>query len=312
MEDITEVVRHVLENYLPLSKAAPHLDEATGFEFKLKRALRNGSQTDFHNVLAEYNEVIEKAKADGSIAAVLDKTKGLSLRWVERILDQVYARTVGHRVESLSKYKAFSDNTYGELKPQFASQIFRDTGISSSSVFLDLGSGIGNVALQAALEVGCESYGIEVMENPSQLAEAQAKEFPARCRLWGLSVGSVDLWKGDFLEDTRLASILERADVVLVNNQAFNPDLNEQLIQRFLDLKEGARIVSLKSFVPHGWKLDERRRGSIIATLEVQQKEYWSGCVSWKGEGGEYYVATKDSGRIERILGKEGSRRTTV
>ena len=258
--------------------------------------------------MSDFKQAIDKARRDGSISSVLDAKHSLPLSLVERILNQVYVRTVSPRVDILKEYKPFSNNTYGELLSPFSSQIFKDTKMDSSSVFVDLGSGVGNVILQAALEIGCESHGIEVMENACKLARAQADEFPARCRLWGISPGSVNLLQGDFLEDGRISRILARADVLLINNQAFEPELNDTLTTLFLDLKEGARIVSLKSFVPAGWRLTERTRDSVMGVLEVSKKEYWSGCVSWTAQGGEYYVAKKDSSRIERILARDRRR----
>lgn len=278
------------------------LDESKGIPFRLTRAINRQNQLDYRAAILEFNSIIHKARSDGTITTVLDETKTIPLFLVERILNQTYVRTVSPQVEKLRSYAAFSDKTYGEILPPFSSQIFRDTGLDSSSVFFDMGSGVGNVVLQAALETGCESHGIEVMANPCDLARAQAEEFPARCRLWGLKAGSVSLQQGDFLKDSRISRILQRADVVLINNQAFNPSLNDTLTSLFLDMKEGARIVSLRSFVPAGWRLVERNRDSIIGVLEVTRKEYWSGCVSWKPEGGEYFVSTKDSSRIEKIL----------
>jgi H3 lysine-79-specific histone-lysine N-methyltransferase len=88
---------------------------------------------------------------------------------------------------------------------------------------------------------------------------------------------------------------------VLVNNKAFQPALNDQLVMRFLDLKNGARVVSLKNFVP----VNERRSStqqkkhrehdprSLLKGVKVL--EYGSGCVSWTDQGGEYYVVTKQS-----------------
>jgi H3 lysine-79-specific histone-lysine N-methyltransferase len=54
--------------------------------------------------------------------------------------------------------------------------------IKSDSIFIDLGCGIGNVVLFMASFVGCESFGVELMEAPVQLAQAQVKEFTARMR----------------------------------------------------------------------------------------------------------------------------------
>jgi hypothetical protein len=43
----------------------------------------------------------------------------------------------------------------------------------------------------------------------------------------------------------------------LVNNEVFPPSLNVDLTHLFLDLKEGAKIVSLKPFVPETFKMNE-------------------------------------------------------
>lgn len=43
----------------------------------------------------------------------------------------------------------------------------------------------------------------------------------------------------------------------LVNNEVFPPALNDDLKNMFLDLKDGARIVSLKPFVNEGFRMNE-------------------------------------------------------
>lgn len=42
-----------------------------------------------------------------------------------------------------------------------------------------------------------------------------------------------------------------------MNNEVFPPSLNADLTNMFLDLKEGAAIVSLKPFVPEAFKMNE-------------------------------------------------------
>ncbi|KAJ8608319.1 hypothetical protein MRB53_039741 [Persea americana] len=276
LEDVRGTIREVLTHYLPPTQSAVQLD-------------------------------LSDATGDGTIPRQLDTITVPPLPLVERILSQIYARTVSPHVNSLRRYQNGSDNVYGELLPPFASQIFRDTALTPSSTFLDLGSGVGNVVLQAALEIGCEAVGIEMMHNACKLAVAQAAEFPGRTKLWGLAAGKVELLEGDFTTHPRIPELLRKADVVLVNNQAFTPDLNDKLKTLFLELKDGARVVSLKNFVPGGWKLTERTCGEVTANLDVQRKEYWRGCVSWTDQGGEYFVATKDEGRVARFL-KEQSR----
>ena len=300
LEDIVESMETVLKYYLPAAVAVPHLDESSGFRRRVFRAFTRRDLGDVHSILGEYNQLITQARKDGIIAKHLDDLEQVPLPVIKYVLNQVYARTVSPRVELLRQYEAASNNVYGELLPPFASQIFRDTRMTPDSIFLDLGSGVGNVVLQAALEVGCEAHGIEMMENACVAARAQETEFKARCRLWGLGKGKTSLLQGDFLSDSRVNAILRQADVVLVNNQAFQPDLNDALKIIFLDMKEGARLVSLKTFANEDLK--ERNANDVTAAFQVERKSFYQDYVSWMGGGGNYFVATKDSAGIERRL----------
>ena len=302
VDDIFHVVDTVSENYIPEEHLAFFNDESTGIKRRFRRALAHSSLSEFQSAVEDYNNAIKKFSDDGTIRKHLEGNHCLSLPFVERILTQVYARTVSPRVESLRQYENGSDNVYGELLPRFISDIFKQTHLKSDQIFVDLGSGVGNVVLQAALEIGCESWGCEMMQNACDLADLQHVEFKARCRLWGVSPGDVHLVRGDFLNQEPIAQILRKADVVLINNQAFTPQLNNELINLFLDLKEGCQIVSLKSFVPAGHKIQSRNLNSPINLLSVKQKNYWSDCVSWTNAGGTYFIATKDSSRLKAFM----------
>lgn len=302
IDDIVQVVETVSSNYIPSEEEAFFNDETTGVKRRLRRALAVASQSQFREAVDDYNKTIERLRNSGSLAKHLDATQRIGLPWVERILIQIYARTVSPRVESLRQYENGTDNVYGELLPRFCSNIFKETKMKSGQVFVDLGSGVGNVVLQAALEIGCESWGCEMMSNACDLAELQQAEFKARCRLWGIAPGKTHLVQGDFLEQESIVNVLKRADVVLINNQAFTPQLNNELINHFLDMKEGCQIVSLKSFVPAGHKIQSRNLNSPINLLKVQQKNYWSNSVSWTDVGGTYFIATKDSSRLKAFM----------
>lgn len=304
--DVSETIRSVIKHYLPQPDSEFLLDDSSGVLRSLRRGIKDKDLASYKAAVARYNTAIEAAMADGSVAARLDKMCRLQPALIERILTQVYSRTVSPRINELKAYSAGSDNVYGELMYDFCSQIFRDTGLKSKHIFLDLGSGVGNVVLQAALEVGCESWGIEMMPAASDLAAAQAKEFAARARLWGLHSGSVRLLTGDFFKHPDLHAVLRRADVVLVNNQAFQPETNARLLNNvLLDLKEGARLVSLRSFGPD-FKLTRRTSENPVACFEMHKKRFYSNWVSWTNADGEYTLATKDSARVARFLQKDG------
>jgi len=215
-------------------------------------------------------------------------------KFIQLVLDQIYDRAVSPDVDTLTKYKNGTDNVYGELKFPFISRIFSETGLKSDQIFLDLGSGCGNVVLQAALQVGCESWGCEMMPNACTLASKQKKEFAARCRLWGIAPGKVCLERGDFLENEATKKILKKADVILVNNQAFTPRLNDKLKMFFLDLKDGCKVVSLKPFVRNDQisSRNENDLGNIFS--ESKKGHFYANDVSWTDSGiGDYYIATR-------------------
>ncbi|KAL8675021.1 MAG: hypothetical protein Q9168_000616 [Polycauliona sp. 1 TL-2023] len=304
LEDITETLETAMNFYLPPADAAVFKDDSHGLLRRLKRARDKRDGAVFMSVLQEWNDAIAQARIDGHIARVLDESTELDLKLVERILTQTYARTVSPRVSTLRQYENGTDNVYGELLPKFVSDIFRVTELGSNHVFIDLGSGVGNVVLQAALQVGCESWGCEIMENACVLAELQDHEFKARCRLWGLAVGSINLERGDFLENQNIIKMLPKADVILVNNQAFTPELNDRLTSHFLDLKEGCQVVSLKSFVPAGHRITSRNLNSAYNVLDVTEERYYSACVSWTDAPGSYFVSRKDSSRLRAYSSK--------
>lgn len=260
----------------------------------------------FMRTLARFNAALVALRDSGALAAniaALGKATGVPEGIWRLVQDQVYARIVGPRVEELGRYTAFSDNVYGELLPRFMSEIAQLTQLGPGKVFVDLGSGVGNLLIQTSLQTGAEAYGCEMMPIPAGLAAEQIGEAQARWAAWGLrGGGEVEAWLGDFGEHTGVREVLKRADVVLVNNYAFLPKTNENLSLLFLDLPDGAQVVSLKPFVPPDFRLTQRTLSSPLAILRVTERLYTSGCVSWADGGGKYYIQTVDRSLVREFL----------
>lgn len=290
VKDIMKVVNFAASIYLTEDEARPFLDQNTGIYRKLEKSRNTNNGADFKAALKQYNQTLITLRKEGVIARNLRAMHGIPRDLVDFILDQVYDRTVALKVELLAKYENGTDNVYGELLHPFISDIFERTNMTSDKVFVDLGSGVGNVVVQAALEIGCESWGCEMMENACNLADEQKREFAARCRLWGLAPGKVHLERGDFRKNEKILSVLKRADVVLVNNQAFTSQLNDSLVNMFLDLKPGCKIVSLKTFV-HDNKIAENDVASSI--LDVEHLTYPEEYVSWTSASGTFCISTR-------------------
>lgn len=81
---------------------------------------------------------------------------------------------------------------------------------------------------------------------------------------YGKQYGQYQLVKGDSLSEEHREKITN-ATIVFVNNYAFGPQVDHMLKQRFADLKDGARIVSSRSFCPLNFRMSERNlSGKII------------------------------------------------
>ncbi|KAJ3751202.1 DOT1-domain-containing protein [Lentinula detonsa] len=225
---------------------------------------------------------------------------GLPTKVLMRILDENYQRCVGPNISKLRKYEAFTSKVYGEILPSLVHELLSLSKLNQDSLFMDLGSGVGNVVVQAALQTGCKSYGIELVEGPAQVAKEMAEQFKTRCRMWGVACGEIELEEGDMLESARVAELLPKADVILVDNKVFEEKLNEALRPKFLDLKEGAIVISLKPFVSSlnglNARVTERNVDDISAIFDVTERPYYPGSVSWGNSGGSYYVH-----RVDRV-----------
>lgn len=295
MEASIRIVRLVAGTYLTDAEAEPFTKHDNGIIRRLEKASNRNIQdlAGFKAALRDYNEKLLELVEAGFVSNNLENLHEIPSELTDFILDQIYDRTVAPKVELLSKYENGTDFVYGELLHPFITKILVEQAkMTSDQVFVDLGSGVGNVVLQAALEVGCESWGCEMMENACNLAEAQEKEFQARCLLWGIEPGEVHIERGDFRKNALIHDALKRADVILVNNKAFTSQLNDDLIRMFLDLKPGCKIISLKSFVADS-KSSHNINDVGSTILEVEECTYPEGFVSWTNAGGQYYISTR-------------------
>ncbi|RGB27646.1 histone methylation protein DOT1-domain-containing protein [Rhizophagus diaphanus] len=209
---------------------------------------------------------------------------------LEFILEQIYARCCSETdLPNITKAKSFSDATYGELRFALVEEMIQEAGINGNSIFVDLGCGIGNVVIHVNARVGCDSYGVESNEVRHEIADRQINEYKGRMALWGLDqTGTVEVMKADFLNCDYVVRLLRKADVVLTNNYAFASSTNEALTRLFLEMKEGAKIISLKDF-----RTGANRNGPE-SILKVTKYSYPPdrNYVSWTNADGCYFVST--------------------
>lgn len=74
--------------------------------------------------------------------------------------------------EKLNNYEPFSPEVYGETSYELVAQMIDQIEITEEDVFIDLGSGVGQVVLQMAASTKCQiCYGIEKAEVPSNYSK---------------------------------------------------------------------------------------------------------------------------------------------
>ncbi|KAJ7719877.1 histone methylation DOT1, partial [Mycena maculata] len=213
---------------------------------------------------------------------------------VIHVMNEAYWRGVAPWSETLSHYRPFSDEVYGELKPKFVSEILELTGLTKSSLFLDIGCGVGNVVCQASLQTGCTSHGMEIHTELVDLGQKYfLPAFKARCSMWGFEPRDIYLRAGDVLKDPSAHSLIRTADVVLVNNRAFKDKTNIALTELLGDLKNGAWLVTLKALGDGLHSQNSKgNKGQIMKTPWcLTEHAYPEGSVSWVDTSGHYYVA---------------------
>ncbi|GAA6043304.1 hypothetical protein JCM8097_001174 [Rhodosporidiobolus ruineniae] len=277
----------------------------------LEKARSKRDGPSFLSHLSHFNSTLRYLKRHGILRDNVGAMKGVREKVWQKVFYQCYDRAVGPEMEELRRYEAFSDNVYGELLPGFMNEIFEKTHLGPGKVFVDLGSGVGNCVLQAALATGATSYGFENMAHASRLARLQVVEAQKRFRMWGLGGGEMQVVEADFCEHPMVGEVMRRADVVLVNNEVFTSSLNERLSWLFLDLPNTAKIISLKPFLStksHHTITSHNVHSPFAILSQSPALRYKPGSVSWKMEGGTYFLSRVDRSRVERFLRKEGER----
>ena len=116
-----------------------------------------------------------------------------------------------------------TENNTGELTPQSTSNLIKECEIGIFDVFADIGSGVGNVVAQVALETFAQTViGVEIRSDLAGLGESLMKEqtsiYPA---LQKIKIYPKDICNVDIMND----NIFQRITVLYCHNTLFKPEV---------------------------------------------------------------------------------------
>lgn len=251
-------------------------------------------------VCDRYNRVIDSVR---QMRAGTSLPVAVPTRPSQGLLRHIIQKAYNHAVidpDKLNNYEPFSPEVYGETSFEFISQMISQIPITENDVFIDLGSGVGQVVLQVAASTKAKKcIGIERAEVPARYARELEKSFQFWMRWYGKIYGEYELLKGNFFEEQH-KELITNASFIFVNNFAFGPNVDHMLKLRFADLKDGARIVSSKSFCPLNFRITDRNLSDIATIMHVREiQPNIKGSVSWTGKPVSYYHHTIDRRKLE-------------
>ncbi|KAI9579625.1 histone-lysine N-methyltransferase, H3 lysine-79 specific isoform X1 [Glossina fuscipes] len=255
------------------------------------------------NLVDRFNKAVDSIvaleKGTSLPAERLNKFAHPSL--LRHILQLVYNAAVLDP-DKLNQYEPFSPEVYGETSYELVQQMIKHVNCSGEDTFIDLGSGVGQVVLQMAGSFPLKScLGIEKADTPSHYADRMDMFFRQFMAWFGKRYCEYKLIKGDFLVDEHREKITS-SSLVFVNNFAFGPNVDHQLKERFADLRDGARVVSSKSFCPLNFRITDRNLSDIGTIMHVSEIPPLKGSVSWTCKPVSYYLHVIDRTILERYF----------
>ncbi|CAF0952819.1 unnamed protein product [Rotaria sordida] len=264
------------------------------------------SYTHMKELCDKFNKIIDTHiklnRGTEAFSARLEKRATSKL--FRHILAQVYSRAVTDP-DKLRAYEPFSPSVYGETSPDLIDSILKVINLTEDQTFIDLGSGVGNVVLHVAALANCKHvYGIEYEEVPATYACAMADEFRSWMRWYGKQYSEFQLDQGDFLTHSMIDERIKEADVIFVNNYVFGARVNHELKVKFMNMKDGAKIVSSREFCPEAFRLNDRTKNDLGAVMHVTKPDEFLGKVSWSDKSVQYYFHVIDHSKLAHYYEK--------
>jgi hypothetical protein len=133
---------------------------------------------------------------------------------------------------------------YGELTEISIAELLDVVEPQSGEIFYDLGSGAGKPVLWASVLYDWHKCcGIELIKGLCELSQKQAEKLINNHKVHNILLNKT--FNIQFVNENFLNVDFSDANVILANATAYTPDLWSKIIEKFLTLAPGARIMVL-------------------------------------------------------------------
>ncbi|MFL5347209.1 MAG: SAM-dependent methyltransferase [Hyalangium sp.] len=178
----------------------------------------------------------------------------MELPQVEEILTRLYSQFSGHAIARSEKKRMGREEdstTYGEVKPASFQQLVSAASPQEGEVFIDLGSGMGQPVLMAAMLFPFRRVvGVELLTGLGDAARQALSRYDTEIR--PTLPAEHQAQRIEFLDGDMLEVDLSEVDVAFAQAPCFEPGLMAKLAVKLEGLKPGARVIIAGQPLPSG------------------------------------------------------------
>ena len=157
-------------------------------------------------------------------------------------------------------------------------------------VFLDIGSGTGNVVESVATRVGCRSIGVEFVSQNYDIAMAAKPQFETLRKQHGLRNPCVEYHCNDIRKVWD--QVCDLPTIIWCSNKLFGIDLDIFLLSVITELKPGTRIFLWKDLVLHTRPENATQR-ALCQYFTFQEYTTQPGDVEWTDKSDTIHLYTR-------------------
>lgn len=235
------------------------------------------------------------------IPAVLNQKGGI-YEWRESDCEEArcyeYNRVWYSQPEHLEAWKnegesldIVKERTYGEVTMQGMLCLFSELNLGKNDVFVDIGSGLGNLVMFASFVKGAsKSYGVEIQHNRHVAAQHIRDDLAMLHKPYfdEKSVEFVYTPHSELSKCPGIENILSTATVVFINNILFNSKTMHSCLQTLNNL---GNINAVFVFTSDPWPRHKSRKDSEIALKFWKSIEVNDAC-SWCSKNLKFFFYT--------------------